>query len=94
MEPAGKVAVQRSLLISVKGTELHFALRGVAIEKAGGDVIVAIAEDGGGDFDAVAEDALGGIAAVVDGGLDLFDDDALAAFAGFHARYNSFVLCR
>jgi hypothetical protein len=23
---------------------------------------------------------------VVDGGLDLFDDDAAAAFVGFHAR--------
>ena len=71
---------------SVKGAELPFALRGVAIEEARGDVVVAIAEDGGGDFDVVAEDALGGIAAVVDLGLDLFDDDALAAFGGFHAR--------
>ena len=45
-----KVADQRSLSSSVKGTELPFALRGVAIEQAGGDVVVAVAEDGGGDL--------------------------------------------
>jgi hypothetical protein len=55
-------------------------------------MIMTIAEDGCGDFDLVAEDALGGIAAVVDCWLDLFDNDSLAAFAWFHARYNSFTV--
>ena len=57
----------------------------MAIEEAGGDVIVSVAEDGGGDLDGVAEDALGRIAAIVDRGLDLFDDDSFAAFGRFHA---------
>ena len=57
---------------------------GVAVEQAGGDVVVAIGEDGGGDGDGVADDALDGVTAGVDGGLDLFDDDAAAAFGGFH----------
>ena len=47
-------------------------------------MVVAVGEDGGGDGDLVVEDALGGIAAAVDLGLDLFDDDALAAFDRFH----------
>lgn len=63
----------------------------MAEEKACGDVIVAIAKDSGGDRDDVTEDAFGGMAAEVDGGLDIFDDDSFAAFAWFHARYNSFA---
>ncbi len=59
---------------------------GVTVAETGGDVVVAVREDGGGDGDGVADDALDGVAAVVDGGLDLFDDDAAAAFVGFHAR--------
>ncbi len=55
-------------------------------------MIVAVAEDGGGDFDLIAEDALGGITTVIDGGLDLFDDDSLATFAGLHLRCNSFAV--
>src|SRR5665213_2459755 len=55
---------------------LPLALRCVAVEQAGGDVIVPVSEDGGGDFDGVAEDALGGMAAAVDRWLDLFDDDS------------------
>jgi hypothetical protein len=51
---------------------------------------VAVAEDGGGDLDGVAEDALGGMAATIDGWLDVFDDDSLAAFKGLHACCDSY----
>jgi hypothetical protein len=62
----------------------------MSIEKACGDVVVTVPEDGCSDFDLIAEDSLGGVATVVDNRLDLLDDDSLAAFTWFHARYNSF----
>jgi hypothetical protein len=75
---------------SAEGGGLPFALRSVAIEQARGDVVVAVGEDGGGDLDGVAEDALGGMAATIDGWLDVFDDDSLAAFKGLHACCDSY----
>jgi hypothetical protein len=72
-----------------EGNGLPLALRGVAIVQACGDVVVAIGEDSSRDGDVVADDALGGVTASVDGGLDLFDNDAAAAFGGFHAASNS-----
>ncbi len=56
----------------------------VAVEELSADVVVAVGEDGCGYGDLVVEDAFGGVAAVVDLGLNLFDDDAAAAFDGFH----------
>jgi hypothetical protein len=57
----------------------------VAIEKLGGEVVVAVAEDGGGDGDEIAEDAAGGVASAVDLGGDGFNDDAVAAGGWFHS---------
>jgi len=47
-------------------------------------VIVAVGRKSrGGDVDLVATDAASGVAAAIDCGWDLFDNDTLAASAGF-----------
>jgi hypothetical protein len=62
------------------------------VEQAGGDVVVAVGEDGGSDVYGIAKDAAGGVTATIDLGLDVFDDDALAAFYGFHSFSSPFHL--
>ena len=57
-----------------------------AIQKARGDVIVAVGEDIRFDFDRVAGDALDGKAARVDLGLHALDHDALSSIRGFLHR--------
>jgi hypothetical protein len=54
------------------------------IEQPAGNVVVTVAKDCCGNGNDVAEDSFCGIATAVDLRLNLFDNDASAAFNRFH----------
>jgi hypothetical protein len=58
----------------------------VAVEQAGGDVVVAIAEDGGGNGDLIVDDAANGVTPALDYGLDGFDNDPATTLGRLHTN--------